>query len=189
MTVEIVRLSAQEIDIVQEQIVHIYELAFAQPPYHRIEEDVKKFAVSLARHAQRPGFRCSLALEDTNGQVLGFTYGYTGAAGQWWHDRVSKALGPQKAETWLTGNFELVELAVLPSEQGRGIGGRLHDTLLTALPHRTAALSTYQLETTALHLYRKRGWITLLDGFVFPGSGEPFIIMGLDLTKHAPQYP
>jgi GNAT superfamily N-acetyltransferase len=69
--------------------------------------------------------------------------------------------------------------------QGRGIGGRLHNALLGWLPHRTALLSTHQSETQALCLYRKRGWVPLLEGFVFPGGDAPFLIMGLDIGRRA----
>lgn len=55
--------------------------------------------------------------------------------------------------------LEFVELAVLPSHQGRGIGGQLHDTLLAGLPHQRALLATADDATTAaVHLYTKRGW-------------------------------
>ena len=82
---------------------------------------------------------------------------------------------------WLEGAFELAELAVRPPLQGRGIGGRLHDHLLADRPHRTAVLSTLQEETRALHLYRSRGWRTLLEHFSFSGVGRVYRIMGLDL--------
>jgi ribosomal protein S18 acetylase RimI-like enzyme len=92
-------------------------------------------------------------------------------------------MDPAAAQRWLTDTFELVELAVAPHAQGRGIGSRLHDTLLADLPHQAAVLSTIQSETVALKLYRKRGWTVLLENFFFPGTSKPYIIMGLTLMR------
>lgn len=175
------RLSATELGFVREEIIHVYREAFSLPPYDRNEIDVRGFAHSLARHTQRKDFRCCVATEHPGGRVLGFVYGYTSEPGQWWHDIVARALDPTTIQQWLSGAFEFVELAVLPSAQGQGIGGKLHDTILEGLPHRTAALSTYQTETTALQLYRKRGWIPLLQNFFFPNTSHPFLILGLHL--------
>jgi predicted GNAT superfamily acetyltransferase len=45
----------------------------------------------LPRHVVRDGFRFLGAFAD--GRLVGFVYGYRGARGQWWHDRVAAALG------------------------------------------------------------------------------------------------
>ena len=55
---------------------------------------------------------------------------------------------------------------------------------MIGVPSRTAMLSTIQAETTALQLYRKRGWLVLLDHFMFPNTPAPFQIMGLDLQAY-----
>ena len=44
----------------------------------------------MERHAASPGFRGLVAQAD--GQVAGFTYGFHGETGQWWHDMVAAAL-------------------------------------------------------------------------------------------------
>jgi hypothetical protein len=49
----------------------------------------------------------------------------------------------------------------------------------------TAVLSTYPGDTNAMHLYRKRGWVPLLQDFYFPGRTRPMVIMGLDLEARA----
>jgi ribosomal protein S18 acetylase RimI-like enzyme len=167
----------------REQLVEVYRAAFAAPPYREGEAEVRRFAEeTLPRHAQRPGFRCCVARDRDKDLVVGFAYGYTGQAGQWWHDVVARALDRATADRWLPGSFEFVELAVTPAAQGRGIGGRLHDALMEGLPHRTALLSTRRAETPALRLYRRRGWVPVLENFVFPGGAEPYVILGLDLS-------
>ena len=168
---------------IQEDIIHIYRLAFESAPYFKSEAEVTSFCQSLSRHQKRSGFHLLTARDLKTAQYVGFTYGYNGQAGQWWHDIVVKAMGPRTAAIWMVDNFELVELAVLPAYQGYGIGGTLHDRLLIEQTHPKAVLSTLQSETAALQLYRKRGWKTLLSGLRFPSSNRVYLILGIDLTK------
>jgi ribosomal protein S18 acetylase RimI-like enzyme len=44
----------------------------------------------MDRHAVNPGFRCLVAAAD--GAIAGFSYGFHGQSGQWWHDMVAGAL-------------------------------------------------------------------------------------------------
>jgi GNAT superfamily N-acetyltransferase len=44
----------------------------------------------MERHAAGPGFRGLAAFAD--GRLAGFTYGFHGESGQWWHDMVASAL-------------------------------------------------------------------------------------------------
>lgn len=168
---------------IQEDIIHIYRQAFEGAPYFKSEGEVTSFRHSLGRHFKRPGFHLLIARDLNTSRTVGFTYGYSGQAGQWWHDIVVEAMDPRIAEIWMLDNFELVEIAVLPAYQGYGIGGALHDRLLIEQTHPKAVLSTLRCETTALQLYRKRGWITLLDRLRFPSSNRVYLILGIDLTK------
>src|ERR1700727_646269 len=70
----------------------------------------------MERHAASPGFRGLTALAD--GQLAGFTYGFHGETGQWWHDMVATALATRtgaavpEAESatpgaWLDDSFEV----------------------------------------------------------------------------------
>jgi ribosomal protein S18 acetylase RimI-like enzyme len=174
-------IKPQELAPLHIQILDVYRAAFAAPPYNRRESHVTDFGQAFERHATLEGFRFLAAFDTQTATLAGFTYGYTSRPGQWWHDQVSLGLSPRRSRQWLGGSFELAELAVRPDYQGQKIGSRLHDGLLVGLPHMSALLSTMQAETVALKLYRKRGWLTLLEDFIFPGNLEPYLIMGLDL--------
>ena len=136
----------------------------------------------LERHTANPGFR---ALAAAAGPVLaGFTYGFHGAPGQWWHDMVAGALALSRAEgarTWLTDSFEVAELHVLPAYQGAGIGRELLLRLTSGRPERTAVLSTADTESRARRLYRQVGFTDLLTGFRFSGGDPPYAVMGATL--------
>jgi ribosomal protein S18 acetylase RimI-like enzyme len=160
----------------------------------------------LDRHAANPGFR-ALAAVLTRGDdppesplaLAGFTYGFHGVPGQWWHDTVAGALtlyarsavaraagggGPRVAADgpgWLDDSFEVAELHVMPSNQGKGIGRELLLRLTSERPERTAVLSTADAESRARRLYRGVGFTDLLTGFRFSGGEPPYAVMGARL--------
>jgi ribosomal protein S18 acetylase RimI-like enzyme len=144
----------------------------------------------MDRHAASPGFRGLTA--DVDGRLAGFTYGFHGESGQWWHDMVAAALatrsgaGMSAAEyagndtpgAWLDDSFEVAELHVLPAWQGKGIGRSLLLSLASGRPERTAVLSTADAPTRARRLYRGLGFTDLLTDFRFSGSEPPYAVMG-----------
>jgi ribosomal protein S18 acetylase RimI-like enzyme len=140
----------------------------------------------MAGHAGHPGFCALLATEDGSGAPAGFGYGFHGAAGQWWHDTVARALtavhGPAAAAAWLDDSFEVAELHVAPAHQGHGVGAGLLLQLTSDRPERTALLSTRDADSPARRLYRGVGFTDLLTGFAFfPGGEPPYAVMGAEL--------
>ncbi|GAA0954104.1 GNAT family N-acetyltransferase [Actinocorallia libanotica] len=143
----------------------------------------------MQRHANHPGFRAFVverrrALGST---VVGFIYGFHGAAGQWWHDVVASELyarsGREHSEHWLRDAYEVAELHVHPDYQGRGLGRKLLNVLCADRPESTVVLSTLDRrpETPAHRLYRSVGFADLLSNFEFPGGGPPYAVMGAPL--------
>ena len=91
---------------------------------------------------------------------------------------------PELRRRWIAqGHFEVVELHVHPDYRRRGIGGRLHDTLLDRLESRTAVLSTQADNRPALALYEGRGWEIVVPALRFAPAGEEYAILGLDLPS------
>jgi len=176
-------LTSEQVESYSDQIVEVYSRAFQDPPYNRTKAEVLAFSSSLPEHTRRQDFRFLAVMKQGSEQVLGFSYGYRAGPGQWWHDQVEKALGPHVAQEWLADSFQLVELAVDPAAQGQGYGSLLHDRLIADLPYQKAVLSTIARDTVAYRLYRKRGWVELLDNFNFASVVKPYRIMGLDLTR------
>jgi ribosomal protein S18 acetylase RimI-like enzyme len=153
----------------------------------------------MERHAASPGFRGLVAQAD--GQLAGFTYGFHGETGQWWHDMVAAALASRSGpavpagdaaapsiagpDGWLDDSFEIAELHVLPRWQGHGIGRSLLLTVADARPERTAVLSTADAPTRARRLYRAVGFTDLLTDFRFSGTEPPYAVMGATLPLAA----
>jgi GNAT superfamily N-acetyltransferase len=156
---------------------HIYGAAM-----RRSAEMVVQRCEIMHAHLARRGFVAVVALDDADAaEPVAFGYGYLGRRGEWWHDIVVEALGPELGERWMADAFELAELHVLPVHQGQGLGRQLLDELVTHAAGRTMVLSTHDRESPARHLYRTAGFEDLFGGFVFPGSREVYAIMGKDL--------
>lgn len=184
--VKILTLNAETSRSYFDQMVEIYQRAFTVPPYNDDLGDVLTFSGRLPYHARWKGFRCVAALDqdDETHTLVGFAYGFSSLPDNWWRLLVTEKMHPAMIQEWMEDCFEFVQLAVTPAYQGRKIGGMLHDALLTGIHHRTAVLSTLQEETNALHLYRKRGWVNVIENFVFPGIQRTYLIMGLKIINN-----
>ena len=136
----------------------------------------------LSRQAERRAFRFLIS-QSEGGQLTGFSYGFVGAPGQWWHDAVAAEMDEEARKRWLPdGHFELTELHVHPGFRRRGVGGRLHDALLDGLASPTSVLTTQTGNEAALGLYRGRGWEVVVPRLFFPTDpNQSFCVMGKDL--------
>jgi ribosomal protein S18 acetylase RimI-like enzyme len=159
----------------------------------------------MEQHSRYGGFR-ALAVRDQSpqqpgragkaqqpGRIVGFSYAFRGAGGQWWHDTVAAALaaksGPALSGAWLAESLEIAEVHVLPAFQHHGIGKSLVLGLAQGRPERTAVLSTPDRESTARRLYRGLGFEDLLTGYRFPGAAISYAVMGavLPLRDQMPE--
>jgi ribosomal protein S18 acetylase RimI-like enzyme len=137
----------------------------------------------MGSHVHRRDFRAVASLDDA-GRLLGFGYGYLSEPGQWWHDQVRGAMRRDARASWLTDCFEVVELHVLPTAQGQGLGAAQLRLLLGLAAAKTTLLSTPEADETrsrAWRLYRRFGFVDVIRHFVFPGDSRPFAILGRTL--------
>lgn len=158
-----------------DEAMEIYVQAMNYPPATGGQR-----AVTARRHGENEGFACRAALL-SDGTLVGFGYGYTTAAGQWWHDLVRRALSADQAREWMDDAFELSELHVLPEFQGHGLGRSLLLDLASDLHHRAMLLSTPDVDTRAFRLYRSLGFVDLRRHYLFPGDIRPFAVLGAQL--------
>ncbi len=171
----IVRWSPERIGADEAAIRAVFAAAFAMSA-----TEAARFTAALGRHATRRDFRFFAATAPEAGRLLGFIYGYSGEPGQWFHDLLRATLPPALVARWLVDSFELVEFGVLPEAQGRGLGGRLHDTLLASVTNPTAILTTRRGDTAARQLYLRRGWQEVCADYHFPDNAQPYAILGRD---------
>jgi ribosomal protein S18 acetylase RimI-like enzyme len=118
--------------------------------------------------------------------MLGVAYGYPGAPGQWWQQQVVLGLQrsgfPPPAITQLMASyFELTELHIHPSAQGRGLGEALTRRLLADREEQHVLLSTPETNgeaNRAWRLYRRLGFTDVIRGYHFAGDPRAFAILG-----------
>lgn len=163
-----------------DELLAVYAAAMLPDPVHL----PGRLAI-MERHAAHPSFRAIVVTVPPSPQAVAFSYGFRGAAGQWWHDVVragiTAAAGHRAATRWLADPLEIAEVHVRPEHQRQGIGRRLLLTLTAGRDERTAVLSTQDDNSAARHLYQSMGFTDLLTGFSFPGGGPPYAVMGADL--------
>ena len=144
-------------------------------------------------HTGRRGWRGVAAIETADSspgdRLLGVAYGYCGAPDQWWQQQVSRGLhrvGMPSAEVsrLMSDYFELTELHIHPSAQGRGLGEALARRLLTDRRESHVLLSTPEINgesNRAWRLYRRLGFTDIIRGYHFAGDPRPFAILGRTL--------
>ncbi len=180
MEIQFLPLEPEAAHDVREGLLAVYGAAFSQPPYLEKDYQIRDFETTLERHRKRPGFTGWMARAGLAGSLVGFAYGYASRPGSWWYEHVTRGLNREHLNGWMDDAFEFVELAVTPEWQGQGIGGRLHDLILTGLPYHSAVLSAWP-GTNAEQMYHKRGWVTLLENYAFLIGGPRYDILGIKL--------
>lgn len=184
--VEVRTATAVEVLELVGELSHVYEATFSEPPYFETAGHVRRFANRLPRRTSAAGFRCALARGADDRRLVGFAFGMTAdpILDPPFYAELIDSVGLWTAARWLLDQFELVELAVLPSWQGCGIGALLHDEVLEGATHRAAWLLTHPL-APARGFYRARGWREL--GHYDTGQ-RTLVVMGRPLTKveHGP---
>lgn len=117
-------------------------------------------------------------------ELIGVAYGYRGAPAYWWDRQVRSALrdaaGRQGTEL-MADYFELTEIHVAPSAQGRGIGAAMLTRLLSGRTESRVLLSTPEVpgeENRAWQLYRRMGFEDVLRHFRFLGDRRDFAVLG-----------
>ncbi|GAC69543.1 GNAT family N-acetyltransferase [Gordonia soli] len=215
MTIRLVDLTAQDARIWLDPALDIYVTAMEYPRGTEIHRS------ALWRdHIARPGWRAvgavatvgpaartaptavrrvrpPVAVADDE-VLVGIAYGYRGGRDQWWNQQLRTGLRlsgyPAHAIEDVADNyFELTELHVHPTAQGRGIGQWLLTRLLEGRVERRVLLSTPEVpgeENRAWSLYRRMGFGDVLRHFTFTGDPRPFAFLGRPLPlQPAPQAP
>jgi ribosomal protein S18 acetylase RimI-like enzyme len=130
-------------------IQQVYAVAFPA-------SDLDDHRWRTTRQAGRPGFEAVLAQDD--GVLAGFAYGLPLDERTGWWDGLRPP--PEQGFTTETGRrtFAVIDLAVLPSHRGRGLGRRLLDDLLAARPEERATLATDPAQKAVQEMYERWGW-------------------------------
>lgn len=144
--------------------------------------DVRFHRVFFQSHMSRQGYMGLAAVVDQ--VVVGFAFGSDSLAGQWWHEKVMLNLDDE-SDYVLQDAWVLTQLNVLEAYRNAGIGGLLHDALISAQTRTHLLLSTPVTNRAAQRFYHRRGWRVLHRGFCFTKGIEPFMILHLPRSDRA----
>ncbi|GAA3691630.1 GNAT family N-acetyltransferase [Gordonia hankookensis] len=207
MTIRLVDLTGQDSRIWLEPALDIYVTAMNYPRGTEIHR-----AALWRDHITRPRWRAVGAVatmpaaEITSPQMarrrlarpvavsddellVGIAYGYQGARDQWWNQQLRIGLrqaghSDPAVDAITRDYFELTELHVHPTAQGRGLGQWLLGRLLAGRPEGQVLLSTPEApaeDNRAWSLYRRMGFVDILRHFTFTGDPRPFAFLGRPL--------
>lgn len=147
----------------------VYAEAFAGAPYHEGPDDVAAAFARFPALTRRAGFRAALA-RDEDGQPVGMTYGYCLAADAvWWDHLVTPVPDAMRREDGHR-TFGLIELAVRPSWQGRGVARLLHRALLDGLTAERVLLNAHPEGSAASAAYRAWGYRKVGEAIPWDGA-------------------
>jgi ribosomal protein S18 acetylase RimI-like enzyme len=169
-TFEIALLDSRATAQISSEIIRVRQEVYADSPYNRPSSGIDFGTVVLPSHLGRKEFSFASARDET-GTLVGYCYGYVGDHGQFWTDYVAERIHPSLEKAWLGDHFEIVELAVVQSARGIGVGRDLLTTLLEAHADDRMALLTLAKTSAALGLYESLGFTPF-------GEFENFVLLG-----------
>ncbi|MFI5672745.1 GNAT family N-acetyltransferase [Streptomyces sp. NPDC051704] len=152
-----------------DDLAPVYEAVFAEPPYNEGPRDVAEFLERYQREHKTPGFRLVLARD--GGELAGFAYGLPlPSTTAWWSGFLNTDLPEEFTREDGHRTFVVMELAVLASRRGQGIGRALHTALLDGVTAERVTL-TVRPEASAAAWYEHLGY--QLVGLTQPWDGAP----------------
>jgi GNAT superfamily N-acetyltransferase len=148
------RCSSEQTVAMMDDIASIYTDAHSGNP----DEDDELFSrpsfiTRTKSQARKPGFELVAAI--SNGSLIGFSFGYSFPAGQWWTDCT-----PPTQEVLDAAKFAVIELDVRRKFQSQGIGKRLLEELLSERSEKFATLAATP-GSKAQTMYIRWGWQTV----------------------------
>lgn len=160
-----------------DQICALYDEVFSQPPFHWRVDESRLHRARLASLLDDPSFGIVLAwVGDTDAvssELAGFAYGFALAPGTTRWSRLVEPLPAATTAEWPGRTFFLFDYAVRERHRGRGIGRRLHDTLLGSRAEQRATLSTQPSATATKAMYERWGWRMVGQSVGGPTASAP----------------
>ncbi|GIN37432.1 GNAT family N-acetyltransferase [Heyndrickxia oleronia] len=131
----------------------------------------------MIKHSNYKWFRVYV-INSVEGDIIGFSYGYTSSSGQYYHYLISNELSQIEYDRWLVDCFEFVELAVHPLHRNQGYGKLLINELLREVKNKTVVLTTQSNNEIARNLYQDLGWGVIKESFRPENNDHTYSILG-----------
>lgn len=160
--------SADDIPGLRDELLDVHADAnseFLDQPFFTLEA----FWTRLQNYIQGPEF--DLVAGRIAGELVGYAFGSRLTADtRWWSAGLTGATDPDVTRETGMRTYAFREFLVRKAYQGRGIGRRVHDALLSERPEERATLLV-RPDNPARDLYIKWRWTPI--GYLQPGSAFP----------------
>lgn len=156
-------------------LVHLYAVVYAEPPYSEGPDEVNRFRSSIGEETTRPGFSLITAHDGEN--LVGAAYGWTMRAGAWW----TRADRDAPAEIRDAIKLAIMEWIVHPQRRAESIGAQLIRKLLQGRQEVWATLAS-DPRSAARSIYQRAGWRQVASSELPWGTKMDLLI--LDLAHH-----
>ena len=133
-----------------EEIQAVYVVAF---PGH----DLADHRARTMRQASSSGFEAVIACT-AEGRLVGFVYGLPLSPASTWWEGLEPAAPEEFTRESGTRTVAVIDLAVLPSHRGRGLGRRLLEEFLSGRREERATLATDPEQQSVQEMYERWGW-------------------------------
>lgn len=161
-------------------LVDLYALVYAEPPYCEGPEQVAGFSDGLTEEATRAGF--TLVTAHDGDILIGAAYGWTMPAGKWW----TRADSDPPAELRTASKLAVMEWIVHPHRRGEGIGAELMRRLLADRPERYATLASNP-QAAARRMYERAGWEQVGRSAMPDGTPMDLLLLALPAPRRRDQ--
>ncbi|REK89480.1 GNAT family N-acetyltransferase [Streptomyces inhibens] len=165
----------------EDKIRLVYAEAFAEPPYNETEDDVAATFRRFRSQTRKRTFRGALA-RTGGGEPVGIAYGYPLGPNTGWWDQLTQPVPDDMRREDGRRTFGLMEIAVRGPWRGRGIAGRLHETLLAGTEAERVLLNVHPDSKAAQAAYRAWGYRKIGEARPWEGADVHDVMM-LDLRR------
>jgi hypothetical protein len=137
-------------------ICDLYDQVFSVPPFFWREDESQMHRQRLLRLLDDPTFGITVAQNDA--ELVGFAYGFSLPPDTKRWSSLLEPAEPKLTAEWFGRTFLLFDYAVVAPMRGRGIGRKLHDTLLASRGEERATLTVQPTAIDTRRIYEHWGW-------------------------------
>ena len=137
-------------------ICELYDEVFSSPPFFWREDESELHRERLNNLLDDPTFGVAAAW--VGEEPVGFAYGVAVPPDTKRWSRLTMGLAEHVTTEWPGRTFLLFDFAVRQTSRGRGIGRRLHDTLLGSRAEERATLTVQPTAVATKQIYEHWGW-------------------------------
>jgi len=137
-------------------ICALYDEVFSAPPFFWREDESELHRQRLLRLLDDPTFGVVVARADE--ELVGFAYGFSVPPDTTRWQGLTNEVPPELTAEWPGRTFLLFDYGVRASMRGRGLGRRLHDSLVGSRNEERATLTVQPTAVDTKRIYEHWGW-------------------------------